>query len=70
MYTIEYYYLDKRGHTRSKRIECCNLDRVRYHCYNISKLTEHKPIAKPIVTYLQDGLVVKRYNYDEFIKKG
>ena len=70
MYTIEYYYLGKRGHTRSKRIECCNLDRVRYHCYNISKLTEHKPIAKPIISYLKEGLVVKRYNYDEFIKKG
>lgn len=69
MYVIEYYYLDKRGYNRYKRMECGNLDRVKYHCQNIAKLEEHKPIATPSVTLQNDYTIVKKFNFNDFIER-
>lgn len=68
MFRIEYEYLDKRGSTRSKRIECGTEDRVRFHCKNIEALTEHKPIRTPRIVEYLEGKPDRVISYKEMIK--
>lgn len=55
LFRIEYEYYDKRGHIRSKKIECGSFDRVVFHCKEIEKLEEHKPISTPRITKVNYG---------------
>ena len=68
MYRIEYEYYDKRGHIRIKKIECGDYSRVKFHCKNISELTEHKPIRTPRITEVNGDSPDKVIKFKDVIK--
>jgi hypothetical protein len=70
LYTIMYEYLDKRGYRRSKKILCCGIERLKEHCIDISKLTEHKPIGPPTIykTDFQTNTYRGTVNYKAILK--
>lgn len=68
MYRIEYEYYDARGYTRSKKIECGDYTRVKYHCKNILNLKEHKPIRTPRITKVNGDMPDEEFSFKEAIK--
>ena len=69
MFRIEYEYYDKRGHIRSKKIECGDITRVKFHCNNIMNLTEHQPMRTPRITQIMGDMPDKIINFKEMIDK-
>lgn len=68
MFRIEYEYLDKRGSTRTRKIECGTEDRVKFHCKNIEALTEHKPINTPRIVEVMGDKPDRILFYKDMIK--
>lgn len=68
MFRIEYEYFDKRGSTRTRKIECGTEDRVKFHCKNIEALTEHKPINTPRIVEAMGDKPDRVLFYKDMIK--
>ena len=67
-YRIEYEYYDKRNYIRTKKIECGDIERVKYYCDNINNLVEHKPIRIPRITKVREDLPDIDINYNKILK--
>lgn len=68
MYRIEYEYYDKRGHILTRKMECGDYSRVKFHCKNISELKEHKPIRTPRITKVNGNNPDEILNYEKILK--